>query len=96
MPTNADLQRLIDDLARRVGLVEDSVQHIEEQMKTDELKAIENNAILKRIEATVNGYETNIQNFIEFLKSLLKWGAGIAAIVIAGLIVAYVTTNFIR
>ena len=82
MPTNAQLQVLIEALTRRVGA-------IEERMKAYEEQARENNTILQRVEVIVNGYAQSFVKVMRFLKWLGAVGTGVLITYIASIAIHY-------
>ncbi len=78
--TNTQIMSMIEEVKKQVGTLESRLNVYEKDMKA-------NKVILEQIEA----YSKFIVGFIALLKKLGKWAIGILTIVIAGVIVAYLT-----
>lgn len=78
--TNIQIMNMIEDVKRQVGTLETRLNAYEIDMKA-------NKKILEQIET----YSKFIVGFITLLKKIGKWAAGILTIVIAGVIIAYLT-----
>lgn len=81
--SNAQIMGMIEDVKRQVGTLETRLNAYELDMKA-------NKKILEQIET----YSRFIVGFIGLLKKLGKWAIGILTIVIAGVIVGYITHLF--
>jgi tetrahydromethanopterin S-methyltransferase subunit G len=81
--TNTQIMLMIEDVKRQVGTLETRLNAYEQDMKA-------NKKILEQIET----YSKFIVAFIALLKKLGKWAIGILGLIIAGVIVAYITHLF--